>query len=53
MKTGVSRPSNPEYTKYSKIMSFYFNEAIQNKISVKQALIESSKAISTDKLILQ
>ncbi len=36
MKTGVHRPAHIEYTKYSKIMSYYFNEAIKQKISVKE-----------------
>ncbi|MGD1007812.1 MAG: extracellular solute-binding protein [Ignavibacteriaceae bacterium] len=53
LKTAVSRPGNPEYTRYSKIMSFYFNEAIENKISVKNALIKSTRAIQSDKMILQ
>jgi multiple sugar transport system substrate-binding protein len=53
LKTAVSRPGNPEYTRYSKIMSFYLNEAIENKISVKEALSKSTKAIQSDKMILQ
>jgi multiple sugar transport system substrate-binding protein len=53
LKTAVSRPGNPEYTKYSKIMSFYFNEAIENKISVKEALVKSTRAIQSDKMFLQ
>jgi multiple sugar transport system substrate-binding protein len=53
LKTAVSRPGNPEYTRYSKIMSFYLNEAIENKISVKEALSKSTRAIQSDKMILQ
>jgi len=53
LKTAVSRPANPDYTRYSKIMSFYFKEAIENRISVKDALIKATKAIESDKLILQ
>jgi multiple sugar transport system substrate-binding protein len=53
LKTAVSRPGNKEYTRYSKIMSFYFNEAIENKISVKEALTKATKAIQSDKMILQ
>lgn len=53
MKTGVHRPSHVEYTKYSKIMSYYFNEAIKQKISVKKALSKCTKAIQLDKLMVQ
>jgi multiple sugar transport system substrate-binding protein len=48
MKTGVHRPANVEYTKYSKIMAHYIKSAIQQKISVKQALTECTNAIQTD-----
>lgn len=53
MKTGVHRPAHVDYTRYSKIMSFYFKKAIQNKISVKQALIECTNAIQTDKVMIK
>ncbi|MGA9291865.1 MAG: hypothetical protein WBV81_04705 [Ignavibacteriaceae bacterium] len=53
MKTGVHRPAHIEYTKYSKIMSYYFNEAIKQKISVKEALSKCTKAIRSDKLMVQ
>jgi multiple sugar transport system substrate-binding protein len=53
LKTAVSRPDIPEYTRYSKIMSFYFNEAIEDKISVTDALKKSTRAIQSDKMILQ
>ncbi len=49
----VFRPNNVEYTKFSKIMSYYFNEAIENKLSVKDALRKCTFAIRADKLILQ
>lgn len=53
MKTGVHRPAHVDYTKYSKIMSFYFKNAIQNKISVKEALAECTNAIQTDKVMIK
>ena len=53
LTTGVSRPGNTEYTKFSNIMSFYFNEAIENKISVSTALDKSTRDIKADKIILQ
>jgi multiple sugar transport system substrate-binding protein len=53
MKTGVYRPAHEDYTKYSKIMSFYFKEAIQNKISVSKALVECTNSIRTDKLMIK
>jgi multiple sugar transport system substrate-binding protein len=48
MKSGVHRPANINYTKYSKIMSFYFNAAILRELSVKKALKECSETIRTD-----
>jgi multiple sugar transport system substrate-binding protein len=53
MKTGVHRPAHEDYTKYSKIMSFYFKLAIQNKISVKEALAECTNAIQTDRVMVK
>ncbi len=53
LKTGVYRPAHEDYTKYSKIMSFYFKEAIQNRISVKEALFECTNSIRTDRLMVK
>ena len=53
LKSSVHRPANVEYTKYSKIMSYYFNIAIRKGISVNEALKKCTKAIQMDKLILQ
>ncbi len=53
METGVHRPAHIEYTKYSKTMSYYFNEAIKKRISVKDALSKCTKAIQLDKLMVQ
>ncbi|MFH1196203.1 MAG: extracellular solute-binding protein [bacterium] len=52
-KYGVHRPANVDYTKYSKMMSYYFEKAIQNKISVKQALEECTNAIQMDKVMIK
>lgn len=53
MELSVHRPAHIDYTKYSKIMSFYFKIAIQNKISVKEALIECSNAIQADRVMFK
>lgn len=53
LESCVHRPANVEYTKYSKIMSYYFNKAIRREISVKDALHKCTKAIKMDRLILQ
>jgi len=53
MKSGVLRPAHTEYTKYSKIMSFYFRKAIENKMSVKQALSECTNAIQKDLVMIK
>jgi multiple sugar transport system substrate-binding protein len=51
IKTGVHRPAHEEYTRYSEIMSHYFEMAIRNEISVKEALKESTTAIRFDQVI--
>ncbi len=53
LRNSVHRPANVEYTKYSKIMSYYFNKAIGKEISVTEALKKCTNAIKMDKLILQ
>jgi ABC-type glycerol-3-phosphate transport system substrate-binding protein len=52
LKTGVYRPPHKDYTKYSKIMSYYFVLALKNRISVKEALNRSTKAIVSDKMLI-
>ncbi|MBN1302451.1 MAG: extracellular solute-binding protein [Melioribacteraceae bacterium] len=51
LKTGVHRPAHVEYTRYSEILSHFFEMAIRNEISVDGALIESTNAIEEDKVI--
>ena len=53
MKSGVNRPANVNYTKYSNIMSFYFKAAIQKKITVKQAITGCTEAIRTDIMMIK
>ena len=53
LQSCVHRPANVEYTKYSKIMSFYFNKAIRKEISVAEALKQCTKSIQMDRVILQ
>lgn len=48
IKTGQHRPAHIEYTKYSEIMSFYFEQAIKKKIPVKDALNKASSAIQVE-----
>ncbi len=52
LQGSVHRPSHIEYTKYSKILSYYINKAIKKEIPVIEALKKSGKAIQLDKLIL-
>ncbi|MFO7448108.1 MAG: extracellular solute-binding protein [Ignavibacteriaceae bacterium] len=53
MKAGVHRPAHIEYTKYSKIMSYFFKKAIENKMSVKEALAQCTNAIRTDWIMIK
>jgi len=50
---GVHRPAHEDYTKFSKIMSFYFEQAIKNEISVKEALIKSTSAIQLERKMVK
>lgn len=53
MKSGAHRPANVDYTKYSKIMSFYFEQALKNHISVNEALDKASNAIQNEKVVIK
>jgi len=46
----TQRPAHADYTRYSKIMAYYIKNAIQQKLSVKDALSECTKDILTDRL---
>jgi multiple sugar transport system substrate-binding protein len=52
MESGVYRPSDKDYTKYSKIMSHYFQLAMKNRITVANALDQITKAIDSDKILI-
>jgi multiple sugar transport system substrate-binding protein len=51
IERGVHRPANVEYTKFSKIMSFYFNKAMKKEISVNEALKKCTRDIQSDRLM--
>lgn len=53
MKAGVHRPANADYTKYSKIMSFYFEQALKNQISVNDALEKATNSIQNEKVVIK
>jgi len=52
-KSGIHRPFLKNYTKVSGIITNYLNQAISNKISVKEALSKAELEISTHILLLQ
>jgi multiple sugar transport system substrate-binding protein len=51
LNSGVYRPSDKEYTKYSKIMSHYFLLAMKHRIPVANALDQITAAINSDKIL--
>ncbi|MCX7798088.1 MAG: extracellular solute-binding protein [Melioribacter sp.] len=53
IKTAIHRPAHQEYTRYSKIMSYYFEQAISGKISVKEALMNATNSIQYEKNIIK
>lgn len=53
IKTGVHRPAHVEYTRYSEIMSHYFELAIKNEMSVKEALDNATNSISSERILLK
>jgi len=46
----TQRPAHEDYTRYSKIIGYYIKSAIQQKLSVKEALTECTQDILIDKL---
>jgi multiple sugar transport system substrate-binding protein len=50
---GVHRPAHEEYTRFSKIMSFYFEEAIKQNISVREALAKATRAIQKEETAIR
>jgi len=53
IKSGIHRPAHEEYTRYSIIMSYYFEQALLKKISVKEALIKATNSIQYEKNIIK
>ena len=51
MDISVYRPAHSEYTKYSEIMSHFFEKAIRGEISVNEALTKATSAIESDKVL--
>ena len=51
MEISVHRPAHAEYTKYSEVMSHFFERAILQEISVKEALSRATKSINSDKIV--
>jgi multiple sugar transport system substrate-binding protein len=49
MKTGVHRPMQEEYTKYSKIMSRYFYLAVMGTLTVDEALKSVDASIKSER----
>jgi multiple sugar transport system substrate-binding protein len=48
-RSATQRPGHPEYTRYSKIMASYIKSAIQQKLTVKDALAACTHEIQSDK----
>ncbi|MGD8781438.1 MAG: extracellular solute-binding protein [Ignavibacteria bacterium] len=53
IKTGVHRPAHVEYTRYSEIMSHYFEMAIKKEISVEEALEKATNSIKEESILLK
>lgn len=53
MQTGVHRPAERDYTKYSRIMAGYFSRAIRGKIPVDEALERTTRDIRIEQALGQ
>jgi ABC-type glycerol-3-phosphate transport system substrate-binding protein len=51
--TGVHRPSHEEYTRFSKIMSSYFEKALKKEVLVREALSKCTSSIQLDRIIVK
>lgn len=49
---GLHRPAHEDYTKFSKIMSMYFEQALNRRISVDEALQKITEAIRIERKII-
>ena len=53
LKNGVHRPFSEKYTKCSDIIASYLNLAIQNQISVKEALGKAQRIINSGDVFIK
>ncbi len=53
LTSGVHRPAHEDYTRYSKIMSSYIVQAINNELSVKDALRMITSSIQLEKNVVK
>lgn len=53
ISAGVHRPAHVEYTRYSEIMSYYFELAIKNEMPVKEALYRATNSIHSERIMLK
>jgi multiple sugar transport system substrate-binding protein len=52
LATGKHRPAHEDYTKFSKIMSMFFEQAISQQVSVDEALKKATEAIQIERKII-
>ncbi len=53
LKTSQNRPADEDYTKFSKIMSMYIEQALKNKISINEALTKATDAIEVERVMVK
>ena len=53
LKTSQNRPADEDYTKFSKIISSYIEQALKNKISVDQALAKATASIKIERALVK
>lgn len=52
-KSGVHRPAWIEYTRISDLIAFYVKQAIENKISVEDALLSIDETIEKENIVIR
>ena len=50
---GIHRPFLEDYTKISDIISYYVNQAIKKKITVKEALIQATNQVNSNRVLIK
>lgn len=53
LERGIHRPFLKDYTKISDIISYYVNQAIKKKISVKEALIQATNQVNSKRVLIK